>query len=672
MLPELGHFALILAFAIAIIQAIVPLVGTIIRSDLWMSFARPMATGQFVFLMISFVCLSIAFVTDDFSVQYVASHSNSHLPYYFKISAVWGGHEGSLLLWALILAGWSFAVAVFSRDLPQDMVARVLSIMGMVSVGFGLFILATSNPFTRYLPEFPQEGADLNPLLQDIGLILHPPMLYMGYVGFSVAFAFALAALMSGRLDAAWARWSRPWTTVAWAFLTLGISLGSWWAYYELGWGGWWFWDPVENASFMPWLVGTALMHSLAVTEKRGVFKSWTVLLAIIAFSLSLLGTFLVRSGVLTSVHAFASDPARGAFILGLLAITLVGALTLYALRAPAVSSRATHTLLSRESFLLLNNVFLMVATVTVFLGTLYPLFMDFIGGGKLSVGAPYFNKLFVPIVSVLVAIMGVGIVSRWKDTKVEYLVKQLWLAAILSTGLALLFPFMFGGEFNASVFLGMWIAFWLTAVTFKDIWNKSSSKQGRIKGLSKLGRSYTGMVLGHLGLAAAIIGICLVSNYEEERDLRLAPGDSVVVAGFEFKFDKLTHKTGPNYEADQAIITVWADGEQVTTLKPEKRVYNAQRSMMTEAAIDPGLFRDLYVAMGEPLDGDAWAIRVHYKPFVRWMWLGSLMMAAGGFLAITDRRYRIRKKKSAPQETNNIATKADSASPRESQPGTV
>ena len=672
MLPELGHFALILAFAIAIIQAVVPLIGTIIRSELWMSFARPMATGQFVFLMLSFVCLSIAFVTDDFSVQYVAAHSNSHLPYYFKLSAVWGGHEGSLLLWALILSGWSFAVAIFSRDLPQDMVARVLSIMGMISVGFGLFILATSNPFTRCLPEFPQEGADLNPLLQDIGLIIHPPMLYMGYVGFSVAFAFALAALMSGRLDAAWARWSRPWTTVAWAFLTLGISLGSWWAYYELGWGGWWFWDPVENASFMPWLVGTALMHSLAVTEKRGVFKSWTVLLAIIAFSLSLLGTFLVRSGVLTSVHAFASDPARGAFILGLLAITLVGALTLYALRAPAVSSRATHTLLSRETFLLLNNVFLMVATVTVFLGTLYPLFMDFIGGGKLSVGAPYFNKLFVPIVSVLVAIMGVGIVSRWKDTKVEHLVKQLWLAAILSTGFALLFPFLFDGEFNASVFLGMWISFWLIAVTFKDIWNKSSSKQGRLKGLSKLGRSYIGMVFGHLGVAAAIIGICLVSNYEEERDLRLAPGDSVVVAGYEFKFDQLTHKTGPNYEADKAIISVWSNGEKITTLQPEKRIYNAQRNMMTEAAIDPGLFRDLYVAMGEPLDGDAWAIRVHYKPFVRWMWLGALMMAIGGFIAVTDRRYRIRKKQPATQTTSMVGNETDSNSTKERQPRTV
>lgn len=672
LVPELGHFALILAFAIAIIQAIVPLVGTIIKSELWMGFARPMATGQFVFMMLSFVCLSMAFVADDFSVQYVATHSNSHLPYYYKLSAVWGGHEGSLLLWALILAGWSFAVAIFSRDLPQDMLARVLSIMGMISVGFGLFILATSNPFTRYLPEFPQEGADLNPLLQDIGLIIHPPMLYMGYVGFSVAFAFALAALMSGRLDAAWARWSRPWTTVAWAFLTLGISLGSWWAYYELGWGGWWFWDPVENASFMPWLVGTALMHSLAVTEKRGVFKSWTVLLAIIAFSLSLLGTFLVRSGVLTSVHAFASDPDRGAFILGLLAITLIGALTLYALRAPAVSSRASHTMLSRETFLLLNNVFLMVATVTVFLGTLYPLLMDFIGGGKLSVGAPYFNKLFVPIVSVLVAIMGVGIVSRWKDTKAEFLIKQLWVAALLSTLLAALFPFMFAGEFSAPVFLGMWISFWLISVTFKDIWNKSSSKSGRLKGLSKLSRSYIGMVLGHLGVAASIIGICLVSNYEEERDLRLAPGDSVTVAGYEFRFDELTHKTGPNYVADKAIISVWVDGENITTLKPEKRVYNAQRNMMTEASIDPGLFRDLYVAMGEPLDGDAWAIRVHYKPFVRWMWLGALMMAAGGFIAISDRRYRVRKKKTATTSSQSVSTTSPSKTDVDSRPRTV
>ncbi len=644
MLPELGHFALILAFALSIIQAVVPLFGTINKSELWMSFARPMATGQFVFYIISFICLAYAFVTDDFSVQYVAAHSNSHMPSYFKFSAVWGGHEGSLLLWGLILAGWSWAVAQFSRDLPLDMVARVLSVMGMISVGITLFILATSNPFSRYLPEFPLDGADLNPLLQDFGLIIHPPMLYMGYVGFSVAFAFALAALMSGRLDAAWAKWSRPWTTVAWAFLTLGIALGSWWAYYELGWGGWWFWDPVENASFMPWLVGTALMHSLAATEKRGVFKSWTVLLAIIAFSLSLLGTFLVRSGVLTSVHAFAADPARGTFILGLLAITLTGALTLYALRAPSVSSRSSHTLLSRETFLLLNNVLLMVATVTVFLGTLYPLFVEFFGGGKLSVGAPYFNMLFVPIVSVLVAVMGVGMFSRWKDTKANYLIKQLWVAALLSTILALIFPFLFGGEFNGAVFLGVWLGLWLTSATAKDLWNKTSSKQGRVHGFSKLTRSYIGMVLGHLGLAVSIVGVCLVSNYEEERDLRLAPGDKVAVAGYEFHFDALTHKTGPNYEADKAIISIWSGEDKIATLKPEKRIYNAQRNMMTEAAIDPGLFRDLYVAMGEPLGGDAWAIRVHYKPFVRWIWLGALMMGIGGFVAIYDRRYRIRK----------------------------
>ncbi len=645
MLPELGHFALIIAFALSIIQAMVPLFGTINKSELWMSFARPMATGQFAFYLLSFACLAYAFVTDDFSVQYVAAHSNSHMPSYFKFSAVWGGHEGSLLLWGLILAGWSWAVAQFSRDLPQDMVARVLSVMGMISVGITLFILATSNPFTRYLPEFPLDGADLNPLLQDFGLIIHPPMLYMGYVGFSVAFAFALAALMSGRLDAAWAKWSRPWTTVAWSFLTMGIALGSWWAYYELGWGGWWFWDPVENASFMPWLVGTALMHSLAATEKRGVFKSWTVLLAIIAFSLSLLGTFLVRSGVLTSVHAFAADPERGTFILVLLAITLTGALTLYALRAPAVSGRSNHTLLSRETFLLINNVLLMVATVTVFLGTLYPLFVEFIGGGKLSVGAPYFNMLFVPIVSVLAVVMGFGMFSRWKDTKTEYLIKQLWVAALLSTLLALAFPFFFAGEFNGAVFLGVWLGLWLTFATAKDLWNKTASKKGHINGLSKLSRSYMGMVLGHLGLAVAIVGVCLVSNYEEERDLRLAPGDKVAVAGYEFHFDKLTHKSGPNYEADKAIISIWSDGDKIATLKPEKRIYNAQRNMMTEAAIDPGLFRDLYVAMGEPLDGDAWAIRVHYKPFVRWIWLGALMMGIGGFVAISDRRYRLRKK---------------------------
>ncbi len=644
MTAELGHFALILALMLSLAQAIVPLAGTLLANRSLMAFARPLASGQFVFVSVSFVILSLCFYYDDFSVKYVASHSNSLLPVYYKLSAVWGGHEGSLLLWALMLAGWTFAVALFSKQLPLDMLARVISIMGMISIGFLLFILATSNPFDRLLPEIPQDGADLNPLLQDIGLIFHPPMLYMGYVGFSVAFAFALAALMSGRLDAAWARWSRPWTTVAWAFLTLGIALGSWWAYYELGWGGWWFWDPVENASFMPWLVGTALMHSLAATEKRGVFKSWTVALAITAFSLSLLGTFLVRSGVLTSVHAFAADPARGRFVLALLTITLIGSFTLYALRAPAVRSRITHALLSRETFLLLNNLLLIVATVIVLLGTLFPLIVDFMGAPKLSVGPSYFNLLFVPVVAVLTAVMGVGIVSRWKKNDTRYLIGRLWSSALASLVLALLFPFLFDGAFNGAVFLGVWLTLWLVFVTARDLWRRADHSRGRLYGLSHLGRSYTGMVLGHLGLACAILGICLVSNYAIERDLRMQPGDHVVLSGYEFRFERLSSVTGANYLANRADFTVWKNGKQVAALAPEKRVYHAQRNMMTEAAIDPGLWRDLYIAMGEALEGDAWAIRIHYKPFVRWMWLGALLMALGGFVAISDRRYRIRQ----------------------------
>ncbi|MCP5160384.1 MAG: heme lyase CcmF/NrfE family subunit [Hahellaceae bacterium] len=653
MTPELGHFALILAFMLAVAQASIPLAGALLNNRSLMNFSRPLATGQFVFLLLSFSLLGMCFLDDNFSVKYVASHSNTLLPSYYKLSAVWGGHEGSLLLWALILGGWTFAVALFSKNLPVDMLARVISVMGMISVGFVLFILATSNPFTRLLPDIPQEGADLNPLLQDIGLIFHPPMLYMGYVGFSVVFAFALAALMSGRLDSAWARWSRPWTTIAWAFLTMGIALGSWWAYYELGWGGWWFWDPVENASFMPWLVGTALIHSLAVTEKRGVFKSWTVALAIIAFSLSLLGTFLVRSGVLTSVHAFAADPARGQFVLMLLAITLIGSFTLYAFRAPVVRSRVSHALSSRESFLLLNNVLLIVAMIVVLLGTLFPLIIDFMGAAKLSVGPSYFNTLFVPVVSVLTVVMGAGIVSRWKHTDSQLMIRQLWLSATGSLVLALAFPFLFDGAFNAAVFWGVWLTLWITFVTLKDVLRKSESSKGRLSGLLNLGRAYVGMVLGHLGLAAAILGICLVSNYAQERDLRMQPGDTVMLSGYEFHFEALKPIQGPNYSASRAEFTVWKNGQKISQLNPEKRVYAAQRNMMTEAAIDPGLFRDLYIAMGEPLEGEAWAVRIHYKPFVRWMWLGALMMAIGGFIAISDRRYRLKRTAQAKASDN-------------------
>jgi len=646
MIPELGLFSLILALVLAVLQAAGPMFGAAglgkTRHNIsLMRASRSLASGQFVFVAFSFACLTAAFLNDDFSVQYVANHSNTLLPTAFKVSAVWGGHEGSLLLWALILATWTIAVALFSRQLPLDMLARVLSVMGMISVGFLSFILLTSNPFSRYLPNFPSEGADLNPLLQDFGLIVHPPMLYMGYVGFSVAFSFAIAALLSGRLDAAWARWSRPWTTVAWAFLTVGIALGSWWAYYELGWGGWWFWDPVENASFMPWLVGTALIHSLAVTEKRGEFKGWTILLSIIAFSLSLLGTFLVRSGVLTSVHAFATDPTRGQFVLGLLGLTIISSFVLFALRAPQIRSRATHTLFSRESFLLVNNVLLVCAWVMVMLGTLYPLVLDFLGQGKLSIGPPYFNAMFAPIMSVLAVVLGFGLMSRWKDTDMKSLLKNLRVAAILSVLSALTVPFLIIDKFSFGVFCGVLLSSWIISVTVTDLLQKT---RFRLLGLRKLRPSYYGMMLGHIGFAVMIVGVSLVSLESQERDVRMAPGDSVTVAGYEFRFMNLRPIKGPNFNADRATFDVYKSGEFVTSLLPEKRIYFSQQNPMTEAGIDPGLFRDLYLAMGEPLDGDAWAIRVQYKPFIRWVWLGPLLMAFGGMLSVSDKRYRAKK----------------------------
>ena len=646
MIPELGQYSLILALCLAGLLAVVPLVGTYSKNLLWIGYARPLASGMFAFLMVSLVCLGYAFVTDDFSVVYVASNSNTLLPVYYKVSAIWGGHEGSLLLWVVILGGWTWAVAMKSANLPQDIVARVLSVMGMIAVGFMLFTLMTSSPFTRHLPGSPVEGGDLNPLLQDIGLIIHPPMLYMGYVGFSVAFAFAIAALLSGRLDAAWARWSRPWTVVAWAFLTLGILLGSWWAYYELGWGGWWFWDPVENASFMPWLVGTALVHSLAVTEKRGVFKSWTVLLAIFAFSLSLLGTFLVRSGVLTSVHAFATDPERGYFILALLAISIGGSLLLYAIKAAHVKSESSFELVSRETFLLGNNILLVVVALMVLLGTLYPLLIDALGMGKISVGPPYFNALFIPIMSVMVFFLGFGMVSRWRKTTGDYLIKQLALPFVGSAVLALAFPYLYGGEFDWLVSMGMMLVFWIVLVSARDVFNKVANRSNILKGLLSLPRSYYAMLLAHIGVAVAVVGMTMVSIYNEERDLRMAPGDTLTFKQYEFIFDGAREVQGPNYTADQARLRVLKDGEPYGELYPEKRLYTARGNVMTEAAIDPGLTRDLYVALGESLEGGAWAVRVQHKPFVRWLWLGGLLMTFGGLLAATDPRYRKQSKR--------------------------
>lgn len=642
MAAEYGHIALLIALAFACVQSFVPMLGAQTNREWLMQYARPMALGQALFLLISFVALSYCFLVDDFSVAYVANNSNSLLPQIFKFSAVWGAHEGSLLLWVLMLGLWGAAVAMFSRTLPLDMVARVLAVMGMVGVGFILFTLFTSNPFDRSLPSIPTDGADLNPLLQDFGLIVHPPTLYMGYVGFSVAFSFAIAALLGGRLDAAWARWSRPWTTAAWVFLTIGISLGSWWAYYELGWGGWWFWDPVENASFMPWLVGTALIHSLAVTEKRGVFKSWTVLLAIFAFSLSLLGTFLVRSGVLTSVHAFASDPERGVFILILLGLSVGGSLTVYALKAPTVSSAGKFKLLSRESFLLANNALLIVATLTILLGTLYPLIVDFISGEKLSVGSAWFNTMFVPLAAALTSLAGIGAMSRWKTMSGKLLLAQIASSFVLAIIVAAVFPLVYAGEMNFKVALGMFVATLLIATTLRDVWEKS---KGKISRLSKLSLSYWGMVIAHLGVAVTVIGITVVSNFSVEKALKMYPGESAVVSGYDFKFAQIGTMQGPNYSAHVGVFEISKQGELVATLHAEKRRYKVKGSMMTEAAIDAGLFRDLYVSMGEPLEDGAWAMRLQVKAYMRWVWLGSIFMALGGLLAILDKRYRMRVK---------------------------
>ena len=641
MIPEIGHLAMILALCMAILLGTVPLVGAWRGDRLWMSLARPAAWGQFAFLLVSFACLTWAFVSDDFTVAYVASNSNSALPWYYKFSAVWGAHEGSLLLWALILGGWTFAVAVCSRNLPEEMLARVLGIMGLISIGFLLFMTITSNPFLRLLPNAPTDGQDLNPLLQDFGLIVHPPMLYMGYVGFSVAFAFAIAALLGGKLDAAWARWSRPWTIVAWAFLGIGITLGSWWAYYELGWGGWWFWDPVENASFMPWLVGTALIHSLAVTEKRGVFKSWTVLLAIAAFSLSLLGTFLVRSGVLTSVHAFATDPERGVFVLAFLLVVIGGSLTLFALRAPVVKSRVGFAMWSRETLLLANNIVLVVAASTILLGTLYPLILDSISGTKLSVGPPYFNALFVPLMTVLMLVLAVGVLVRWKDTPVKWLLGMLRPVLIASVVLAIVAGFV-EGDFNWAAVAVSFVSGWVVFAGLRDLIDKTRHK-GLIKGIPALGASYWGMQLAHFGLAVCAMGVVFSSISSAERDLRLAPGESVELAGYRFVFEGAEHHEGPNYTSDRGTIRVLSGEREIALLHPEKRLYTVQNMPMTEAGIDPGFTRDLYVALGEPLEEGAWAVRVHVKPFVRWIWLGGLLMGLGGVLAACDKRYRVK-----------------------------
>ena len=596
-----------------------------------------------MFVAIAFGCLTYAFVANDFSVVYVAQHSNSLLPVPYRVAAVWGGHEGSLLLWVLLLTLWTTAVTVFSAHLPRDLAARVLGVMGLISVGFLLFMLFASNPFERLLPAA-ADGRDLNPLLQDPGMVFHPPMLYMGYVGFSVAFAFAIAALLAGRLDAAWARWSRPWTTVAWLFLTLGIALGSYWAYYELGWGGWWFWDPVENASFMPWLIGTALMHSLAVTEKRGAFKSWTVLLAIFSFSLSLLGTFLVRSGVLTSVHAFATDPKRGIFILSFLALVIGASLLLFAWRAPKVGLGGSFALLSRESMLLTNNVLLSVVAASVMLGTLYPLFLDALGLGKISVGPPYFEAVFAPLMTPLILLMGFGPMARWKQAEFGELLKRLKWAMAASLVLALALPFLMG-VFKPLVAFGLLLGLWVILASLQFLVDRTqASRMPSVAArLWSISRATYGMALAHIGIGVFIMGVVLVKGYEADRDVKMRPGETAEVAGYAFRFLGAEDVKGPNYVAARGTLEVTRHGKPVATLKPEKRVYTVSRMPMTEAAIDTGLSRDLYVSLGEPIDSDTWLVQIRVKPFVDWIWVGCLIMALGGGLAASDRRYRLK-----------------------------
>jgi cytochrome c-type biogenesis protein CcmF len=647
MIPEIGHFALILALLLALVQGTLPLAGAHRGVREWMAVARPAARGQFVFVLTAWLCLVWSFMSSDFTVLNVATNSNTLLPLQYKIAASWGSHEGSLLLWVLMLTGWGVAVSVFSRHLTEEMAARVLGVMGLVGVGFLLFMLLTSNPFDRLFPAA-QEGRDLNPLLQDPGMVFHPPLLYMGYVGFSVAFAFAIAALLGGKLDAAWARWSRPWTTVAWCFLTLGIALGSWWAYYELGWGGWWFWDPVENASFMPWLVGTALIHSLAVTEKRGTFKAWTVLLAIFAFSLSLLGTFLVRSGVLTSVHAFATDPQRGVFILIFLVLVIGSSLALFALRAPKVGLGGRFDAVSRESLLLANNVLLAVACGAVLLGTLYPLFLDALGLGKISVGPPYFDTVFVPIMAPLVFLMGVGPIARWKQAPLPDLWVRLRWALMVSLVLGLVLPFLGNIEdglpWSPMSAFGYWLAAWVGLATTEVVRHQIRNQQGSVFArLAQQPRGWWGMVLAHLGIAVFIVGVTSVRSFQVERDVQMAPGDTVAVHGYTFRFDGVGERTGPNYSAARGTVTLLKDGKQVDLLHPEKRIYFAQSQMpMTEASIRTGITGDVYVSLGEPVGNDgSWTVRVYYKPFVTWIWGGCVLMALGGFLAMSDRRYR-------------------------------
>lgn len=655
LITELGYFALLLALVLAVLQASLPTLGIIKNQVQWQRLAPSLAIALFLAMMVSFLGLMAGFLYNDFSLVYVASHSNSLLPWYYKLSATWGGHEGSLLLWLTILATWCMLVAVFSRALPLDMQARVLAVLGMVQVMMLAMLIFTSSPFNRTLPNLPVDGADLNPLLQDPGLIFHPPMLYMGYVGLAVPFAFCMAALWAGRLDAVWTRWSRPWTVAAWGFLTLGIAIGSWWAYYELGWGGWWFWDPVENASLMPWLAATALLHSLAVTEKRGVFKAWTIMLAIFAFALSVLGTFLVRSGVITSVHSFAADPTRGMAILLILALVIGGGLLLFALRGWRLTVESSYRLKSRETVLVINNIILLVATLVVLLGTLYPIIADAFKLGQVSVGAPYFNALFVPLTWLLLAFMGIGANIRYKYDSRPFLT-MLITCAVSSLLLGVAVWYVLGGlgktrHFEWGIYMTAALSVWVLVLMVLDVKDKTRHAKGLLIGLKKLSPSYYGMQIAHIGVLMVALGVAVVSSLSVEKDVAMTVGDSAHVQGYDFYLQEFAHIQGSNYDATQATIQVKQDGKLITTLYPQKRHYVVSMMPMTEVGLYPSLFNELYVALGEPIvaangkmSDDTWAVRVHVKPMVRWLWLGAIVMALGGLLAMMDKRYRLKR----------------------------
>jgi cytochrome c-type biogenesis protein CcmF len=649
MAPELGIFSLILAFVLSLSQAFFGLTGAWRGKPVWMAVARPAVTGQFVFVVVAFACLVYSFVNNDFSVLYVARNSNSQLPLFYKVAALWGAHEGSLLLWILILSIWSVAVAAFSRQLPLSFASRVLGVMGLVSGGFMLFTLWTSNPFLRLIPAA-VDGADLNPVLQDFALAIHPPMLYTGYVGFSVAFAFAIAAMLEGRLDQTWAKWTRPWTIFAWLFQTIGIALGSWWAYYELGWGGWWFWDPVENASFMPWLVGTALIHSLSVTEKRGIFKSWTLLLAIFAFSLSLVGTFLVRSGVLVSVHSFATDPTRGLYILAFLVLTIGGSLTLYAWRAPKLYAPGGFEVFSREFFLLVNNVALVSVAGLVLWGTLSPLVYELLGIGKISVGPPVFAVMFLVPVLPLMVFMAFGMHSVWRRGKLSATAKPLLRLLAVAVVLAIGVQGLVFREFHWLGLIGFTFGFWVIFSSLLEPVRRWRQKQTLTAGL-------LGMCIAHFGVGMFAIGASGVESYKIEKDVALKPGGNFVIAGYDFRFVNATNVRGPNYDAVEALVEVTRQAKPIAILKPQKRHYWVQQSDNSQAAISVNWARDLFVAMGNPLGEGAWSMRIQYKPLVRYIWLGALVMAIGGLLAATDRRYRV---KVAVTRTDSAAAPPD------------